>query len=263
MTSGNRLNNKIGLITGAARGIGEGIARAMAAQGALLYLADLDLAGAQSVAQDIGATAIPLNVTSETDWEAVADTIRREHGHLDILVNNAGTEVVKSLEKLSLAEIRLQLAVNLEGPMLGCRAFLPLLSEAGRLAGPAAVINIASVAGLRGQPDLSVYSVSKAAVGHLATTLAVEWAKHGHRIRVNAIYPGCIQTPMLEEAVNGWVRENILTADSAWENMRKLSPMNEIGETSDIAMGAVYLASDEAKFVTGTSLVIDGGWTAG
>lgn len=262
MRDAKRLEGKVGLITGAARGIGEGIARAMAAEGAILYLADVDRVAVDAVAKSICATAVPLNVTDEEAWRSAAATITQGHGRLDILVNNAGTEVVKALEHLSLDEIRLQLAVNLEGPMLGCKSMISLLKRGGQPGAPSAVINIASVAGLSGQVNLSAYSASKAAVAHLAKSLAVEWSRAGHAIRVNAIYPGCIQTPMLDAAVAGWVRDGILDEETAWNNMRDLSPMKQIGEVADIAMGAVYLASDEAKFVTGTSLIIDGGWTA-
>ncbi|QUT06845.1 SDR family oxidoreductase [Sphingobium phenoxybenzoativorans] len=257
-----RLTNKIALVTGAAGGIGQGIARAMAAEGATLILADIKLEGLQSVAQEIGGEAVPLDVTSEQAWSDVARQIEERHRRLDILINNAGLVVVKPLEKMSAQEIRLQFAVNLEGPLLGCKALLPLLRSAGSPEAPASVINIASVAGLIGLGDEVAYSVSKAGVGHMARALAVEWAQHGFSIRVNAIFPGCIRTSMLEAAVEGFVREGIMPAETAWQGMRDYSVLGQIGEVSDIAMGAVYLASDEAKFVTGTSLVIDGGWVA-
>jgi 3(or 17)beta-hydroxysteroid dehydrogenase len=262
MTDAKRLDGKVGLITGAARGIGEGIARAMAAEGAVLFLADIDMDAVSTVARSIGATALQLDVTNEGAWQSAATAISGAHGRLNILINNAGTEVVKALEHLSLDDIRLQLAVNLEGPMLGCKSMISFLKKGGKQGAPSSVINIASVAGMAGQANLSAYSASKAAVGHLAKSLAVEWALAGHAVRVNAIYPGCIQTPMLDAAVAGWVREGILDEKTASSSMRDLSPMKQIGEVADIAMGAVYLASDEAKFVTGTSLVIDGGWMA-
>ena len=262
MAALGRLNGKIGLITGAARGIGAGIAQAMAEQGASLYLCDLNIDGAAAVAKNIGATAVALNVTSEADWAALADRIKREHGRLDILVHNAGTEIVNSVEQQSSEDVRRVLSVNLEGPMSGCRIMLPLLSAAGKRGAWASVINISSVAALVGQSNLSAYSVSKAAIAHMSKVLAVEWANQGHPIRVNTIFPGCIKTPMLDETVAGWVREGVFDAASAWDVMKNLCPMKRIGEVSDIAMGAVFLASDESKFMTGTSLTIDGGWMA-
>ena len=262
MAAQGRLNGKVGLITGAARGIGEGIARAMAEQGATLYLCDMNIDGAGAVARSIGATAVPFNVTSESDWNSLAERINRDHGRLDILVNNAGTEIVKSVDQQSSEDVRRVMSVNLEGPMAGCRIMLPLLSEAGKLGAWASVINISSVAALVGQSNLSAYSVSKAAIAHMSKVLAVEWANQGHPIRVNTIFPGCIKTPMLEDTVEGWVREGVFDADSAWDVMKNLCPMKRIGDVSDIAMAAVFLASDESKFMTGTSLTIDGGWMA-
>lgn len=257
-----RLAGKVGLITGGGGGIGAAIARAMIDEGATIFIGDINAPLAEATAAEIGAKPLSLDVTDPDSWVAAAGVIEQAHGRLDILVHNAGTEVVKPLHELSTAEIRRQIAVNLEGPMYGCAKMLPLLGVSGRDGPPAAVINIASVAGMAGQSDLSVYSAAKAAVGHLAQSLAIEWTNHGYRIRINAIFPGCIRTAMLEDAINGMVREGVLPAEDAWGSMSRLSPLNQIGDPSDIAMGAVYLASDEAKFITGTSLVIDGGWMA-
>lgn len=262
MTQNKRLAGKIGLITGGARGIGAGIAHAMADEGAVIYIGDINLSAAEATAREIGGTAFALDVSDADSWASAADQIRKDHGRLDILVHNAGTEVVKPLHEISYADMRRQIAVNLEGPMIGSGKMLPLLAKGGEAGHSSSVINIASVAGLAGQRDLAVYSATKAAVGHLAQSLAIEWASHGYRIRANVIFPGCIRTPMLEEAIDGMVREGVLPADDAWGSMRRLSPLDEIGEPSDIAMGAVYLASDEARFVNGTSLIIDGGWMA-
>lgn len=262
MSKPGRLAGKIGLITGGARGIGAGIARAMIAEGAKIYVGDIDADSAKACALEIGAEALLLDVTDDVSWTLAAEHIAQSDGRLDILVHNAGGEVVKPLHELSAQDMRRQIAVNLEGPMIGCAKMLPLLKAGGQAGSRASVINIASVAGMAGQRDLAVYSAAKAAVGHLAQSLAVEWTSHGFRIRVNAIFPGCIRTPMLEDAIAGMVREGVLPKDDPWAAMRSLSPLDEIGDPSDIAMGAVYLASDEAQFVTGTSLVIDGGWMA-
>src|SRR5690606_25713339 len=125
---------------------------------------------------------------------------------------------------------------------------------------PTSVVVIASVTGLIGLSDEVGYSTTKAAAGHLSKALAVEWARRGFSIRINSIYPGCIRTSMLEEAVNGFVREGVMDEETVWKSMSELALLGCIGDVTDIAAGAVYLASDEAKFVTGTSLVIDGGW---
>lgn len=257
-----RLAGKTALITGAAGGIGRAIARAMVTEGATVFLADIKPEAKESVRDEFGLNTLLLDVTSEQSWIEAADEIKHRQGKLDILVNNAGMVVVKPLENMTAQEIRAQFAVNLEGPLLGCKAMLRLLIAAGSSAAPASVINIASVAGLIGLSDEGAYGVSKAGVAHIAKALGVEWARRGYHIRVNTIYPGCIRTSMLEEAVAGFVREGVMPAETAWQGMRDFSVLGQIGEPEDIAMGAVYLASDEAKFVTGTSLVIDGGWTA-
>ena len=257
-----RLADKIGVVTGAARGIGEGIARAMSAQGAIVYLCDRDMDGAKRVAAEIGGTPVEFDVVQEDDWKRLAERIQKDYGRLNILVHNAGTEVAKPLSKQSAEDVRRVMLVNIEGPISGCRAMQTLLAAGGKPNAPASIINISSIAGLVGQPGLSAYSVSKAAIAHLSKVLAVEFASQGQFIRVNTIFPGCIMTPMLKATVEEWVAEGTLDADSAWETMANSCPMAKIGEVEDIAMGAVYLASDESKFVTGTSLIIDGGLVA-
>lgn len=173
----------------------------MAAHGAKLYLADLNMERLDRVAKDIGAIPLRLNVTKEEDWAAAARHIEGEHGRLDVLVHNAGVELVKPLERISLAEIRTIMSVNIEGPMIGSREMLPLLIKAGNDGRLASVINISSVAGFRAQSDLSAYSISKAGIAHFSKVLAVEWGSHGYAIRANTIVPGCIKTEMLDETV--------------------------------------------------------------
>jgi len=262
MASTGRLQDKIGLVTGAARGIGEGIARALAAHGAKLYLADLNVERLDRVAKDIGAIPLCVNVTKEEDWAAAAKRIEADHGSLDILVHNAGLELVKPLERTSLAEIQTIMSVNIEGPMIGSREMSSLLVNAGKHGKLASVINVSSVAGFTGQLDLSAYSVSKAAIAHFSKVLAVEWGSRGHAIRANTIIPGCIKTEMLEDTIQGWINQGVLNKETAWETMAGLSPLNRIGDVNDIAMAAVFLASDESKFITGAEIVVDGGWMA-
>lgn len=137
-----------------------------------------------------------------------------------------------------------------------------LLAQGESVGKPASVINISSIAGLVGYPDQLAYNTSKGAVRNMTKSLAIEWAAHGLPIRCNSIHPGCIRTPMLELAVEGWVREGSIPADDPWAAVASLCPLNAVGSPEDIAKGAVYLASDEARFVTGIELVIDGGWVA-
>lgn len=255
----DRLKGKIALVTGAAQGIGAGIARAMAAEGAKIFAADINAAGVEALAADIGAEAMALDVTREEDWKAAADRIGAK---LSILVNNAGVELVKPMTDHSLSDWRSVMAVNVDGLFLGCRTLQPMLASGGAEGAPSSVVNISSIAGLVGYPDQLAYNTSKGAVRHMTKSLAIEWAAHALPIRCNSIHPGCIRTPMLEIAVEGWVREGSIPADDPWGAVAALCPLNAVGAPADIAMGAVYLASDEARFVTGIELVIDGGWVA-
>lgn len=254
----DRLAGKVALVTGAAQGIGAGIARAMAAEGARVIAADRNVAGCEALADEIGAEALALDVASEDDWATAARHIAASHGSLSILVNNAGVELVKPMTEHSLADWRWLMAVNVDGLFLGCRALQSLLAASGG----ASVVNISSIAGLVGYPDQLAYNTSKGAVRHMTKSLAIEWASHALPIRCNSIHPGCIRTPMLEMAVEGWVREGSIPPDDPWAAVASLCPLNAVGSPEDIAMGAVYLASDEARFVTGIELVIDGGWVA-
>lgn len=258
----DRMRGKTVLVTGGAQGIGAGIARAMAAEGAEVMIGDLNLAGAQAVAGEIGGSAIALNVTDEASWAAAAAAIAARFGRLSVLVNNAGVELVKPMAEHSLADWRGVMAVNVDGIFLGCRTLQDLLSAGGSAAAPASVVNISSIAGLVGYPDQLAYNTSKGAVRHMTKSLAIEWAAHGTPIRCNSIHPGCIRTPMLEMAVEGWVAAGSIPKDDPWGAVASLCPLNMVGDPTDIAMGAVYLASDEARFVTGIELVIDGGWVA-
>ncbi|MFT5329450.1 MAG: NAD(P)-dependent dehydrogenase (short-subunit alcohol dehydrogenase family) [Parasphingorhabdus sp.] len=257
-----RLQNKIVCVTGAAQGIGAGIAEAMAKEGARIIIGDVNDDGANALAAQIGATAFHLDVSSPEDWQKLADHIGAQYGQLDILVNNAGLELVKPMREHSLADWRGIMAVNVDGIFLGCKTLEPLLCNAGKSGSSASVINISSIAGLVGYPDQLAYNTSKGAVRHMSKSLAIEWAAHGDAIRCNSIHPGCIRTPMLEMAVEGWVENGSIPADDPWTAIAALCPLNRVGTPEDIAMGAIYLGSDESRFVTGIELVIDGGWVA-
>lgn len=257
-----RLQDKIVCITGAAQGIGAGIAEAMAKEGAQIIIGDINDDGTNALAAKISATAVHLDVSSPADWQALADRVGKQFGRLDVLINNAGLELVKPMREHSLADWRAIMAVNVDGVFLGCQTLERLLRESRKSGPSASVINISSIAGLVGYPDQLAYNTSKGAVRHMSKSLAIEWAAHGDAIRCNSIHPGCIRTPMLEMAVEGWVRNGSVPADDPWGAIASLCPLDTVGTPEDIAMGAIYLASDESRFVTGIELVIDGGWVA-
>ncbi|MBL7748969.1 MAG: SDR family oxidoreductase [Chitinophagaceae bacterium] len=247
-----RLNNKTAIITGAAGGMGAATARLFAMEGARVMATDIQEAPLQewvTAAQQEGLAIEYMvhDVASENDWSSTVDRTISLFGHLDILVNNAGVfpgftnceETTKDLwDKV--------IAINLTGPFLGCKACIPHL----RKAGGGSVVNIASIAGLVGGNGVA-YSSSKGGLCLLSKDLAVTLAKD--KIRVNTICPGAVLTPMTKD---------LLASPDMQEMIRNMSPQGRVGEAIEIANGALYLASDESLFVTGTELVIDGGAVA-
>jgi 3(or 17)beta-hydroxysteroid dehydrogenase len=262
----NRLDGKVALISGAARGIGAETARLMVEVGAKIVVADvLDETGRET-ARALGAAAhyVHLDVTQEADWTAaLADTVGR-FGKLDILVNNAGLFLGKDIEGASLAEWERLCAVNLTGVFLGTKLALPALREAATHSPHGSVIvNLASVAGLVGSTQDPLYSLTKGGVTLFTKSAALEFARKNYRIRVNSMHPGTIDTDMGDQVLVTRAR-NLGTNDveAARRQVIDRLPIGRMGTVTDIAKGIVFLASDDAAFMTGAGLVIDGGITA-
>lgn len=251
-----RLAGKVALVTGASRGIGKVIADAFAHEGAVVWRTDI-----LPVDSDDGRT-LQHDVRSRNDWQAVATAIAERDGTLDVLVNNAGIELRKPLREIELEAWRRVQAINVDGPMIGCQVFEAMLAEGATRDRSASVINISSIAGMVIFPGQHAYSTSKAAIRHLTKGLAIEWAAEGKRIRANSIHPGLIRTDMMEEVAQEWAASGVVNKDDPWADIDTMTPTNMHGTPQDIALGAVYLASDEARFVTGLELVIDGGYIA-
>jgi 3alpha(or 20beta)-hydroxysteroid dehydrogenase/cyclopentanol dehydrogenase len=245
-----RLDGKVALISGAARGMGECEARLFAHEGAKVVLGDvLDEIG-QKAARDIvqqgeAATFIHLDVTVETDWQKAIETAERMYGKLDVLVNNAGIVRMAPLDETSLQAWNEVISINQTGVFLGMKHAIPAM----RRAGGGSIINISSVAGLVGLSNIPAYQASKGAVRLLTKNAAVQYAKD--KIRVNSVHPGRIETPMTA-SLDPARRELVLN----------LTPLGRDGKPEEVAYGVLYLASDESSFVTGAELVIDGGFTA-
>lgn len=252
-----RLKGKVALITGGALGLGRATAIRMAEEGAKVAIADRLSKEAGELADDLNgrgfqACAWPLDVTRETDVEKVISQVVQRFGRLDVLVNNAGIAgPSKPTHELTEAEWDAVQAVNVKGVFFCTKHAIPHL----RRAGGGSIINLSSIYGLVSAPDVPPYHASKGAVRLMSKTDALIYAPD--RIRVNSIHPGFIQTPM----VDGYVHA-LGDAAAAQAQLAALHPLGHIGEPDDIAWGCVYLASDEAKFVTGAELVIDGGYTA-
>jgi NAD(P)-dependent dehydrogenase (short-subunit alcohol dehydrogenase family) len=250
----SRLAGKVALISGAARGMGAAEARLFAREGARVVLADVLTGEGKAVEDDImakGGQAVfaALDVTREADWTRAVALAESRFGALHILVNNAGIGAPSSrVEATTLEAWQRVMDVNATGVFLGTKAAIPAL----RRAGGGSIINISSQLGLVGTEDSTPqYTASKGAVRLLTKTTALQYAKEG--IRANSVHPGPIVTPMTERR----------RADPAtYQRMLSRIPLGRYGEADDVAYAVLYLASDESSFVTGSELVIDGGWTA-
>lgn len=257
-----RLQQKIALVTGAAQGIGEAIARLFAKEGAIVILTDINDELGQSLASDIGDTCeyLHLDVSNQSQWQHIQEHVITKYGRLDILVNNAGitgfleTEGPHDPENLDFASWKKVNATNTEGVVLGCQSAIKMMKHA-----PAAsFVNISSRSGIVGIPGAAAYAASKAAVRNHTKTVALYCAQQGYAIRCNSIHPGAILTPMWDAMLGkGEARKAAIAAVAADV------PLGVMGSPEDVAFAALYLASDEANYVTGIELNIDGGILAG
>lgn len=261
----NRLDGKVALLSGAARGIGAETARMMVEAGANVIIGDiLDDAGAKT-AESIGpngrALFIHLDVTREEDWKNAADVATSRYGGLDILVNNAGIFVAKSIENSSLADWQQTCAINMTGVFLGTKLALPALRQRAKTSKHgSAIVNLSSIAGIVGYQLDPLYSMSKGGVTTFTKSAALEFARKGYRIRVNSIHPGLIETEMTKQSFEARVSSGSITDVEAARKMRiDAHPIGRLGTPTDIANGIVFLASDDAAFMTGSSLIVDGG----
>jgi len=257
-----RLEHKVALVTGAARGIGAAIAQAFVAEGAFVYLTDLDdpLGAEAASALGEGAAYLHLDVREEAEWAAVTQKVSSERGRLDVVVNNAGITGFEEgggphdPEHASLESWRGVHATNLDGVFLGCKHAIRSMRERGR----GSIVNISSRSGLVGIPAAAAYASSKAGVRNHTKSVALYCAGAGLEIRCNSIHPGAILTPLWEPMLGtGPDREERMAA------LVRDTPLRRFGAPEEVAALAVLLASDEATYVTGSEFNVDGGLLAG
>ena len=265
----NRLDGKVALISGAARGIGAATATRMCEAGAKVVIGDVLEETARETVRAIGESGgecsfVPLDVTSPDSWKAaIAATVER-HGELSVLVNNAGLFVGRDIEDSTFDDWRRLCDVNLTGVYLGTKLALDALrsAAAGKPEG-SVIVNLASIAGLVGSQLDPLYSMTKGGVTLFTKSAALEFARKGYRIRVNSVHPGVIDTDMGAQTFAA--RANMGGSNDvqgARDTATAIHPMGRLGRADDIAKGIVFLASDDSGFMTGAGLVLDGGLTA-
>ena len=258
----DRLQGKIAVITGAAKGIGYQTASTFVNEGAQVILSDLNVELGEAASRNLGnaSSFFKQDVTDESSWDELEDYIETNYGGIDILVNNAGilaTETTQNIETTSLAQWRAVQQVNVEGVFMGCRMAVRIMKDAG-----GSIVNISSTAGIVGAPMLVAYGASKGAVRLLTKGVALHCAQQRYHIRCNSVHPGPIETDMgdallgLQNFIDG---PNL---ESKWETMRRRIPTGNTGMASDVASCILFLASDDSAHMTGSELVVDGGMTA-
>jgi len=252
----NRLSGKVAIVTGAASGLGSAIATLFAGEKATVIATDINATDGRAVVDTIvkaggRAEFIAQDVSLESDWQMLMAFTREQKAGLDILVNCAGVFSDASIENLTLEKWRRVMSVNRDGVFLGIKYAVQIMKQNGG----GSIINLSSVGGLVGTINSAPYNASKGGVRLLTKAAAMEFSKAGYdyNIRVNSIHPGVIETPMTAP---------LISDPQGGAEMLSWTPMGHFGEPLDVAYGALYLASDESKFLTGSELVIDGGWSA-
>lgn len=254
-------------ISGGLRGIGRACVERFLAEGAKVVLSDLDSAddAAEALAAfGAGASYVQADVTSEQDWQAALDLVTQMHAELHILVNNAGIDLTGPVESIALADWRKIMAINVDGVFLGTRTFVPLLAQSGaKLKGGASIINVSSIMGITGYSEVSAYNASKGAVRMFTKGIAVEFAGKRMPIRANSVHPGFVETPLLKAGFQRWVDKGFAEkTDDLVGAMTAATPIGRLAQPEEIAGAIFFLASDDASYMTGSELVVDGGWTA-
>ena len=245
-----KLSGKTAIVTGGARSMGAATAKLFAEEGAKILIADVLTAEGEALAAALGPNAVftKLDVSSESDWQQAADLAIDRFGQVDILVNNAGILKFAALLNTSLADFERVLHVNLSGCFLGMRTIAPLMIGKGR----GSIVNISSIDGMKGANSVGAYAASKWGVRGLTKVAALEFGHKG--VRVNSIHPGGIDTPMGNPNGVGTEQLNKLYTGV---------PLQRVGECIEVARASLFLASDDASYINGAELTVDGGWTAG
>ena len=254
-----RVAGKIALVTGGAMGLGAATAKLLASEGARVLVTDMDAKGGKLIVAQIKkaggeASFIKHDVTVEKDWERVVKACVKTYGELNVVVNNAGVGIAGTAEDTPLEDWHKVMSVNMDGVFLGTKHAIRAMKK-NKSAN--SIVNISSIEGIIGDAGLAAYNASKAGVRNFTKSAALHCAASGYRIRVNSVHPGYIWTSMVESHL-----KKLGDVAALRKDIDAMHPIGHMGEPDDIAYGVLYLASDESKFVTGSELVIDGGYTA-
>ena len=248
-----RVEGKVALVTGGAKGLGEADSRALAAEGARVILTDVDSQGGMSVADEIGGVFKHQDVTSEARWQEIIAEIKDEYGALHVLVNNAGIVLPGTVENQSYEHYKAQMAVSADATFLGSKYAIPLMVESGG----GSIINMASVASKLAYSAIVGYAAAKGAVEGISRSIAAHCLESGYKIRCNSIHPGSIDTPMVRNFGQQAEEAGVTTPDQA--ETPDPAAAGVLGLPHNIANVVVFLASDESAFITAQELVVDGG----
>ncbi|WP_028008020.1 glucose 1-dehydrogenase [Solimonas flava] len=251
-----RVQDKVCVITGGARGLGLAAAEALLAEGARVLLTDVDRAAGEAEARRLGARARfrVQDVTDAAQWAATLDAAQAEWGRLDVLVNNAGVAGIADVERITLADWQRTLDINLSGVFLGTQAAIARMKTGG-----GSIVNIASIEGLIGEPLIPAYNASKGGVRLFTRSAAVHCARSGYPVRINNVCPGFAETQMVAGALASMASDD--AQNFAARTLARI-PLGRFARPAEIAACVLFLASDESSYVTGADLVVDGGMTA-
>jgi len=241
-----KLDKKVAIVTGGASGIGERMVDLFAAEGAIVIAADINEEALERASQKQNVYGMKLNVASDDDWAALAKEVNERFGKIDILVNNAGISSEKPFQEINIDDWQKMLSINGFGPFAGMKHVTPYMAAQNK----GSIINISSYTALIGQ-GYNHYSASKGAVRAISKAAATAFGRQG--IRVNALFPGIIETPMTQA---------LSTSKELLDRLIQATPLQRLGQPDDIAKAALFLASDDSSYITGSEIVIDGGYSA-
>ena len=248
---GNRLENKVALITGGAAGFGKGTAAVLAREGATVYISDINKEGGEKVAKELGIKFFEHDVTDPDRWQEIIEEIKTEQKQLNVLVNNAGIGYMGDVEGTTNEAWDMVHKVDLDSVFYGCKYALPLMRDSGN----GSIINISSISGIVAGHNFTAYNSAKAAVRHLSKSVALHCARTTKLVRCNSLHPVFARTEILEALLKD-------TSNDMLSKLEEQIPVRKLAEVEDIANAILFLASDESKMITGTEIVIDGGLSA-